>query len=443
MKQQQTNSPPEEVLPIGVGRIPQWWMEITPHYTLDLEEEEARRALEDQMSFYYSQMAAADDAGMLGPDGKPKLGPDGKSLTSSSWGSNGWEGRGAGGSEGAAGGATGPDGRRFAPGTAVINPALFGIDKSDPDYKNYLTGAKLPPGYLEKMADFAAHYHANNPSHSGGEDGTYNNLAQTDYGRYGRQAETPAFQPTWAKLKLRSTNHGSALRHGIDAEPPEKGGRRVADTTSAAPIGPMAPPPPLQQEPPKPEPPKEEVKSEKPKPKEGKLKRMVRKVRRVKKDPSDAAEPVAKAAAKPKATQAAYAASDYIVQTKEQPEQARPRVDQEQAPMPRVAPEQAPMPRVDPEQPPKPRVQPSSPVQQSAPPMQEYYPESEDEYEEEYEEEEIIEEEFTEYEEEEIMEEEIIEEVFGEPPQKQANLMDLQAILAAKQAELMRLQAQM
>jgi hypothetical protein len=161
-QQNEKNSQPEEALPIGVGRLPEWWMEITPHYTLDLEQEEARRALEDQMAFYYSQMAAADDAGILGPDGKPKLGSDGKPLTSSSWGNNSWQGRSADGKEGGGGGVSGPGGRKFAPGTAVINPSLFGIDKSDPDYKNYLTGAKLPPGYFEKMAEFSATYNASN-----------------------------------------------------------------------------------------------------------------------------------------------------------------------------------------------------------------------------------------------------------------------------------------
>jgi hypothetical protein len=399
-------SPPEEALPIGVGRVPDWWMEITPHYTLDLEQEEARRALEDQMAFYYSQMAAADDAGILGPDGKPKLGSDGKPLTSStSWGNNGWKGRAAGGTEGAGGGATGPGGRKFAPGTAVINPSLFGIDKSDPDYDNYLNGSKLPPGYFEKMAEFSANYNASNY----GQDGMANNLAQTDYGRYGRQAETPAFQPAWAKLKLRSTKHGTSVRNGVTASP-EKTGRRVLETSSTAAL---AAPPPLDEEPlkleaaPKPEAaPKKEAKKDVKK--EGRLKKMVRKVRKVKKKPREApkedAKPVVIPAFKPKPAappaeeekEEAYVPNEnYTISIKAQP--------------------------------------PSRPAQQAS------YPESDDEYEEE----EIIEEEIIEEYEEEIIEEEIIEdEEYEEPPLPQPNLSDLQAILAGKQAELMRLQAQ-
>jgi hypothetical protein len=363
----------EEPLPIGVGRVPEWWLEITPHYTLDLEQEEARRALDDQMAFYYAQMAAADDAGILGPDGKPKLDSNGNPLTTSSSGTNGWQGRGAGGG-GGAGEVTGPGGRKFAPGTAVINPALFGIDKSDPDYQSYLTGAKLPPGYFERMAEFSVHYNKERY----GQEGMANNLAQTDYGRYGRQAENPAFQPSWAKLKLRSTNHGSAIRNGVTASP-EKTGRRVLESSNtgglAAPILDMEP---ASVEAVNPDPPKLEAES-KSLPKEVKKpKRMVRKVRKIRKDV-------------PKA------------KIQEQPEQ-------EQAP---------------------PR-----PAQQVAPPTQQtYYPESDDDYEE-YDEEIIDDDEY----EEEIVEEEIIEDEYEEPPKAPVNMSDLKAILAAKQAELMRLQ---
>ena len=32
-----------EELPVGVGRVPKWWMEITPHYVLDREEDLYRK----------------------------------------------------------------------------------------------------------------------------------------------------------------------------------------------------------------------------------------------------------------------------------------------------------------------------------------------------------------------------------------------------------------
>jgi hypothetical protein len=368
----------EEPLPIGVGRLPEWWMEITPHNTLDLEQEEARRALEDQMAFYYAQMAAADDAGTLGPDGKPMLDSNGNPLTSSSSGNNGWQGRAAGGG-GGAGEVTGPGGRKFAPGTAVINPALFGIDKSDPDYNNYLTGAKLPPGYFDRMAEFSVNY--NKERH--GQEGMANNLAQTDYGRYGRQAETSNFKPSWAKLKLRSTNHGSAIRNGVTASP-EKTSRRVHESSStgalAAPIPPIpyTEPPQLEEE--AKSLPKEVKKEGKKEGKPTRMTRMVRKVRKIR--PVRAVRKDA-----PKA------------EIQKQQEQAPPR-----------------------------------PAPQVIPPMQQmYYPESEDEYDEEV----IDDDEY----EEEIIEEEIIEDEYEEPPKAPVNMNDLKAILAAKQAELLRLQA--
>lgn len=198
-----------EELPVGVGRVPKWWMEITPHYTLDEEDAEARRLAEDQMDYYYMQLAAADEAGLLNPDGTPKEGAD-----MSSWApSNPWNGRSGGGNAHAT--AKTPGGRNFQPGQAVIDPKIFGIYLNDPDYKAYLTGAKLPPGYFEKMGEFAR-------CTEGGAQGILNNLKQTDYGRYGRQAETPSFKPAWAKKKLRSTSAGTNIRQGQYDDSPNK-----------------------------------------------------------------------------------------------------------------------------------------------------------------------------------------------------------------------------
>ena len=204
--------PVEEVLPPGVGRVPMWWMEITPHYVLEEDEIGERRKAEDQMAFYYMQLSAAVDAGVLLPDGTPKLGQDLKPL---SWTpTTPWNRLDANSnSEGAAG--QGPGGRNFKPGHAVIDPKLFGIMENDPDYQSYLTGAKLPPGYFEKMGELAQ-------SELGGTHGILNNLKQTDYGRYGRQAEAPSFKPVWAKKKLRSTETGEKIRHGEYNDSPNK-----------------------------------------------------------------------------------------------------------------------------------------------------------------------------------------------------------------------------
>lgn len=194
-----------ELLPNGVGRVPAWWMECTPHYTLDVDDEEARQIAEDQVAFFYMMLAAADDAGIIGTDGKLKTGPDGKPLA--------WEGLGPNwNSNGAQFG-----GRTFKSGQAVIDPSLFGIKESDPNYNAYLTGAKLPPRYFEKMAELVEER-----SSAGNPYGILNNSKQTDYGRYGRQAEQKAFQPSWAKKKLRSTTQGQAVRGGVYDDSPNK-----------------------------------------------------------------------------------------------------------------------------------------------------------------------------------------------------------------------------
>jgi hypothetical protein len=193
-----------EKYPPGVGRVPAWWMEVTPHYTLDLEEEEARDRADTAMAYYYEQMAIAADAGMIDAEGNPiVIGPDGK-PTLPGWGS-GWHGRAPGAGVGA-GESAGPLGPNFVPGQVTPETlALLGIHQSDPEYTEYLTGAKFPAGYWEKLEEIGYQF-----------DGTpsYNNLKQTSYGQYGRQAENPLHKPAWVKKKLRSTDKGSAIRSG-------------------------------------------------------------------------------------------------------------------------------------------------------------------------------------------------------------------------------------
>jgi selenocysteine-specific translation elongation factor len=53
-----------------------------------------------------------------------------------------------------------------------------------------------------------------------------NNLKQTEYGRYGRQAETLSFKPAWAKKKLNATSIGANIRKGQYDDSPNKHIRR-------------------------------------------------------------------------------------------------------------------------------------------------------------------------------------------------------------------------
>eukprot|EP00977_Amphora_coffeiformis_P029655 scaffold42145_cov221-Amphora_coffeaeformis.AAC.1 len=193
---EQDNMPKKESLPVGVGRVPAWWMELTPHYTLDLEEDENRRQQEEQEALYYAQMAAADDA-----------------RSSGEWKSN-WGGRSAnGGGAGGEGGEPLFGGRNFQPGSDGWDPKEWGIEANDPDYKSYLQGAKLPQSYIDAMKAFGGQhgikYDASTLKHTGS--------------MYGSAAGKPTFTPAWAKKGvLRSTGQGAAIRHGVYNDSPNK-----------------------------------------------------------------------------------------------------------------------------------------------------------------------------------------------------------------------------
>ena len=195
---------PKEKLPLGVGRVPAWWMELTPHYVLDLEEDFQRREQELQEALYYAQMAAADDARISGE-----------------WKSN-WGGRAAnGGSGGNGGGLFG--GRNFQPRSDGWDPKEWGVAADDPDYKAYLTGAKLPQSYIDAMKEFA------------GQAGIEYDASQLNHtGKYGSSASRPAFTPAWAKKKLRSTGQGEAIRQGLYNDSPNKHIKRKVAAESAA-----------------------------------------------------------------------------------------------------------------------------------------------------------------------------------------------------------------
>ena len=202
-----------EILPPGVGRVPQWWMEVTPHYTLEEDDQEERRLQQDRLAYYGMQLEAAHAAGVLNPDGTPKLGAD---LRPMAWTPlTTWNKLDASSASNMSQAGSGE--RNFKPGQPVIDPQMFGIAETDPDYQAYLTGAKLPPGYFEIMGQMMA-----TAENGGTTEGILNNLKQTDYGRYGHQAENPRFKPAWIKKKLRSTDIGANIRQGQYDDSPNK-----------------------------------------------------------------------------------------------------------------------------------------------------------------------------------------------------------------------------
>lgn len=437
----------DDSLPIGVGRVPQWWMDCTPHYILDLEEDQARRQAEQQMAFYFEQMAKAADAGYLDENGNPILGPDGKPLMD--WGggggNNGWQGRGPGGGSGF-GPVDGPLGRNFVPGRVTPESlALLGITESDPNYQIYLSGKKYPPGYWNKLADLGYL----------GPGITANNLHQTDFGRYGRQAEVPKHKPAWAKMKLKTTSTGQNIRQGRYEDSPGDTMRRakgdgssqnfgynheadappspVASPRSLRPTPVAAPAPALEATPTPvaaPAPAPAPIAAPEPAPAvEGKKKRLVRKVRKVRrKKPEGEPTIVMEAADEQRARSGAYKPGEV---------------------------------------PTEPSTIRTTPAQQPQYQQQQQQAQNheEEEYSEAFEEEEVIEDEEpleeSEYFEEEVLDDEDdnhhnqnhhhqqqqqrIPEVAppapAPAPAATPDISDLQAILAAKQAELARLQA--
>ena len=55
------SKPKKEKLPRGVARLPQWWLEVTPHRTLNIEAEEFRRKAEEEQAVMYANLAAKHD----------------------------------------------------------------------------------------------------------------------------------------------------------------------------------------------------------------------------------------------------------------------------------------------------------------------------------------------------------------------------------------------
>jgi hypothetical protein len=212
----------------GVAQLPAWWMELTPHHVLDLDEEASRREQEERMARYFAEMALADAE----REGGEQFDENGNKIA---YGSSGWKSNWAGRSSSNGGNGDNDEsamskifgGRNFKPGSPSWDPKQWGIKESDPDYKSYLSGAKLPPEYLDAMRNYGAtktgvthpewvmqaFLRSSSGDGSGGSHGT---------GVYGRQAETPKHQPAWAKKKLRSSTAGANIRQGKYNDSPNK-----------------------------------------------------------------------------------------------------------------------------------------------------------------------------------------------------------------------------
>lgn len=169
-------------LPIGVGRVPKWWMDLTPHDRLDLAEHEAQTKIQEQMSHYYLKLAAA---GLVGQDGHLVTLPDGQ-----------------------------PDWSRIQEQRIRLNPKLFGVADKDPDFHFYETGELLPQEFKLKMQEM---YGSITPN-------------QLEYKKYGATKDDN--KPTWVKMKLKHSKEGDMIRSGVDIdEGPNGYSRRFGGTS--------------------------------------------------------------------------------------------------------------------------------------------------------------------------------------------------------------------
>ena len=410
----------EESLPKGVGRVPQWWMEITPHNTLDLDEDERRRRIEYEEAVMYAKYAAEDDYQQRYGEGgydPSQHGPGGP-------GGAGWEG-GKGGYQRGPGkqweeGATGPEGRQFKPGQAP------------PGYQSGQGGYYDPSRFAGDGKRYSGVAGAGSLDYGQGE------LNKTGYGQYGRDENINWEKPAWTQIKLRSTGTGSAIRKGdyqvtekpitqATSRPIPSGKVKVGEQAAeAAPVAAPAPAPAIATSTPKEEPVGEDKAEARP---SGGIGRLVKRIRRkkVKKRKSDiqpenapSAEPAAQPTLKP---------TPKPVATPPKPQAAEPSwaKRREQVDAASEAANRSPTPA-------------AKPAAQGAPAQ----PEEEEIIEEEYYDEEVVEEEYDD--EEEIIEEIIVEDEDGNEIAEEGidgsthDVTQLQKALAKKANEIKLLQ---
>mmetsp|Transcript_5288 Transcript_5288/g.15384 ORF Transcript_5288/g.15384 Transcript_5288/m.15384 type:complete len:168 (-) Transcript_5288:2533-3036(-) len=74
-KKKKKNKPPK-----GFAQLPEWWMEVTPHNTLDVEEDEARRLSDSKRVLMYKDLAAKSDWEQVNGESKFTVGENGELI---------------------------------------------------------------------------------------------------------------------------------------------------------------------------------------------------------------------------------------------------------------------------------------------------------------------------------------------------------------------------
>jgi hypothetical protein len=162
----------KDKLPRGAGRLPEWWLEITPHETLYLAEDEAQRQAEYEEEMKFAELAAREDlfqkyGGEGFPDWNPAtMGPRTK-AEEKEWVSKGYK----------------------------RNEKEEWVNEEGAPLEGRQFKGAMPPGYFAGQNSKGG-----GGGKPGGGGGDLNPTSQ-----YERDKDKAWAQPSWAKVKLRST----------------------------------------------------------------------------------------------------------------------------------------------------------------------------------------------------------------------------------------------
>ena len=214
--------------------IPAWWIRVTPHNLLDFAVDDhndhndheddgfSRRKAEDQLALNFARLAAEDarQGMMVDMDGMPLVSMSSLTSKRSHTEDNNGETK-IGGGENDETTYYGSEhmfgGRNFQPGTPAwdshhqwgIDPAETNVD----DYALHVAGDWLPPRFIAAMNQYArVRGQAKRPQQPHRRGSCDNGSGGYGYEYLGQQ---PKYLPAWAKVKLRTTPRGEAIRSGI------------------------------------------------------------------------------------------------------------------------------------------------------------------------------------------------------------------------------------
>ena len=201
----------KEKLPKGVGRLPEWWLEISPHDTLFLKEEEAKKKAEEEEAMKFAQLAELQDlmdkyGGEDFPNWNPMTDGPRTKEEEKEWLSNGYQ----------------------------RNEKKEWVSHDGTPLQGRQFQGKLPPGYQP-----GGYVKDDDDAEEGESEGGQGTLNST---KYERDKSTTWDKPDWMKVKLRSTGTGGSIRHGEAVERPiiKGDGKVVLESRSIEEVSPKA-----------------------------------------------------------------------------------------------------------------------------------------------------------------------------------------------------------